>query len=1243
MSTNFDDFNFDGDQAESEQPEQTSKFDFSSFDFDEEEIESKEPEQTSKFDFSSFNFDEEEIDLDDIDYSEKAAYGAAQETTIGANIFRMAKAAVLAGTSDDSWTESLNKMEKERQRDIDLEFPEFRGLETSEEDLAILSGRLGVALVDPVTFVIPWAKAAKAASITGRVAKTAALGATVGAVENTARQFVTKGEVEATELGLSTAVGAGSSLLGLGVERGINFYRGRNAVIEAVEDSTTKVTSKADVDLNESEADSVINAVETVLKGSDDDLLTITASNSFMPEYRAASEAIRIEKEALTKASKQEGVTAETAKELKNKKASLTRKQTKLDKKLQQDTLSLIDKKNEINLKALEELAGTESFTEKAGRSILQQVTTPIVGATGGSFVGLGLREDEYDTTTVYTTMALGAGIGVAAKKIANSTSISSMNKQKAKMVLDEAGHKNINATVKLLSSNTTAERMEAMGGWNKAIGSLLLQKFGSNVDSIEARTLRKQSEWVGIINNRAGVSHKDNAVLDVVGESMFGFAPKNLVGYKGIRGDLKPLTKEQAAEVVRITPLFKEAQESIKIRAGKSGIEYNEIDFYGMSVRHDYSRTRGAKELAAHRADLMVAVKLHNKNLPEGAKKVSATAYVNSVLDMNTSKAGKYVPSGKGPSPFEYDKAGKVVKMRRAADFFEFERKLTDPEALKYLASKGRLSLNARDVLTSYGNSSLKVFEFTDVLGPNGEVINLALKDIKKAFPKISKVSLNQADPGKQYTKQLTGAIEAYWGGYSHGGVDFAKKSVAAFTTLANTTYLTAVSIANMVDLSNPFIKSGLGASAKALLQKVKGKSKSQMSHFKYDQSYERELDTLLTAKSPSQQGLTSRVTDFTNRNFFYFVGLKKVNQMARNFAYDVGVNRAYDLSQKYLKKKRFSRVDIEEIKDLGLNVDDIKQISKYSNVEEAFEEKNARSILDIGGRKAAERDAIVPNVSNRLLFTNSNTPMMKATGQFLSWSQGKSAEVNAVVSRIENGDAKLLVRTAAAIPVVVAFEQLRQWSTSNDNYYDREPTDDALDSSKELIEGVRRSGLAMNWKREWLTDFVKYNTSIMGGKSSENFNASDAIAPALAMLNELGSTAVKAGKNIGEEDYEGAVKEVVEKLPLGKPILKTIKAATGKPLLYDTPSEKEDDVVGFNKGGEVLDVPNVPTEPDQRIDKMTGRPYDQQAGTAFVDEEDPLRRLGFKGGGEVDPLRRLGFGRGGKVLNVLRNRSVQ
>ena len=51
------------------------------------------------------------------------------------------------------------------------------------------------------------------------------------------------------------------------------------------------------------------------------------------------------------------------------------------------------------------------------------------------------------------------------------------------------------------------------------------------------------------------------------------------------------------------------------------------------------------------------------------------------------------------------------------------------------------------------------------------------------------------------------------------------------------------------------------------------------------------------------------------------------------------------------------------------------------------------------------------------------------------------------------------------------------------------------------------------------------------------------------------------------------------------------------------------------FAKGGEV-DVPQAPPEPDERIDKMTGLPYDQQAGGAFVDEEDRKR---FSIGSEV------------------------
>ena len=57
-----------------------------------------------------------------------------------------------------------------------------------------------------------------------------------------------------------------------------------------------------------------------------------------------------------------------------------------------------------------------------------------------------------------------------------------------------------------------------------------------------------------------------------------------------------------------------------------------------------------------------------------------------------------------------------------------------------------------------------------------------------------------------------------------------------------------------------------------------------------------------------------------------------------------------------------------------------------------------------------------------------------------------------------------------------------------------------------------------------------------------------------------------------------------------------------------------------GFAKGGEVYNVPQVPTEPDERIDKMTGLPYDEQAGAAFTDEED--RKLFNRGGLSGDVL---------------------
>jgi len=62
------------------------------------------------------------------------------------------------------------------------------------------------------------------------------------------------------------------------------------------------------------------------------------------------------------------------------------------------------------------------------------------------------------------------------------------------------------------------------------------------------------------------------------------------------------------------------------------------------------------------------------------------------------------------------------------------------------------------------------------------------------------------------------------------------------------------------------------------------------------------------------------------------------------------------------------------------------------------------------------------------------------------------------------------------------------------------------------------------------------------------------------------------------------------------------------------------------FSKGGEV-DVPNAPSEPDERINKLTGLPYNYEAGSAYMDEDDPLKtqRGGFVLGGAVKGITKI------------------
>ena len=58
---------------------------------------------------------------------------------------------------------------------------------------------------------------------------------------------------------------------------------------------------------------------------------------------------------------------------------------------------------------------------------------------------------------------------------------------------------------------------------------------------------------------------------------------------------------------------------------------------------------------------------------------------------------------------------------------------------------------------------------------------------------------------------------------------------------------------------------------------------------------------------------------------------------------------------------------------------------------MDDAFKNPEGKIVIDIAGRRSADRDALIPQIGNRRLFSQSRDPMMKFAGSFLSWAQAK------------------------------------------------------------------------------------------------------------------------------------------------------------------------------------------------------------------------------------------------------------
>ena len=1187
-------------------------------------------------------------DPTEVTTAEKLAFGASDETMLGGNIVRMGTALFdSAFDSDLTLDEALSRVESKRQRDVFRSNPKFFGIDEEQEDGAILTGRVGTALVDPLPWLMPWTRVEKV----GKLAS-AGFGAAFGATDAALRDKIVYGEVDPINVGISAALTGGIS----GLSAGIRQRVGRETT-EVSEDAASRVPMEADDiaqiipdspdQVNEAAMPSmreVIRAYQRQQWFGQPEPIQVSSTSPMRDLIRAhnrrlagysqplADTEVEALQRATTKVVKQETIEQSRTKnpplsyvtqpivEAKRVVAALSSKVEKakkadkpeLEKQLAQaqNNLQLVQKKyfdtqldvmltkTDSSGAILEELNSSGELTNSLMSKILYEGTRPVVGALGG-FAASGIIGDEDDEGLTIGLMIAGAITGRYHSNLRKSN-LTAVQKADGAMMIDEGAGRNIRTLVKMHSAGTIATKLDAMGGYAKIMGNMLLQRPGSGTDSVEARVSRETRKFIGQVVDTLGEASEDLNIRKLTGQIINGFDLNKIkVGYRGIDGSLDPLTESQIVEARRLAPLLAKQRVELSDSVKAVGIKFSDLgNNYGMAQLYNMDAIRGNEE--AFRQALLKAVRIQSPKI----KEVDLNKKVNQIFEAMTG-----VKKYEGKVQITRDNFFSQGKFRPLEDHFEKHRLIKDPAARKFLAEQGYINLDAQEVFATYADRTIKGREFARTFGAQGELLDFMLGKVDEAF---EAAGTDKKQFGEEYKKYLYDTIDTFWGSYGADKAGIVGQTVLPLlTTLANSTYLTRVTISSLGDLIQPFQNSGFGAASKALLQKAgKTPSFSRQANFKYDLGWEREYTALMTQGGDPLNNFHHRLGQF-NKGFFNLVGLAPLTRAARGFAYDTGVNRAYAIS----KKSKLSSGVKKEMETLGLSTSDLTTLKKYKTAQAAFNSDDGRVILDRVGQKQTDRDAIVPMVGNRLLFTQHKNPYIRSLGQFLSWAQAKTSQTNSLIERVENGDGALALRALLLTGVYGGVQGLRELTSPSYNPDEPKYSDTYEGYAQFAKRSMELSGNYLPWQID------KLFRTIESGKRGQFVSG---LTPSASYAESFVNTLFQVQRNVEAEDYEGAVSDVARVVPFGREVI-----GYGERLGFDMPEDRPNRA----KGGIIEDVPNAPEEPDQRIDKMTGMPYDQQAGTAFVDEEDPLRRLGFKGGGEVDPLQRLGFGIGSLV----------
>ena len=1122
----------------------------------------------------------------------KMAFGRKQEKTILGNVGSYIQAGLRSTLLDENFDESLKQNEAVRQSKILQEYPEFYN---RPEDAAVLAGRMQIAIVDPVTWIIPWTKIAKA----GKIA-TIGTGAAVSAGDIALREKVLYGEVNPYSVGL--AAGLGGAVSGVSSILSAKFQ----PIDETIEmfDDKGKIINKNVKLKGETEAIPDSKQVEILEDVINDK--TLMQKIGFVPESKNEVGILQNEstkllrqidklKEKIDPKLKLAGDFLPDSPEFKRKVNAVARQETIKNKvkDLQRQRKNLNAKINRLEKKNLNTYVDTASDTLVKGVNngitdkglidkFMFEFTRPFFGGLAGGTFGAFVSDDD-DYGSMYAYITAGAALGLLQKNIQNSNfSVKGGDKIKEEILAtgDDLAKRNFYSWAKHLFAGSHAAKVVAWGGAS--------EKFIKQITKSQGAALR--------LGEVAELSVEERKFLltgklkEYVGKRVFQDADEETILAAGrIQQGGKFIEEGDLANesAIALAQRINKFQNEFTQYVSEVGIDYKVLDNYGLTQMIDWKIVN--KNSKAFDDALYRAFEIQNKEqgLSTGKRVINEQVASYKLGSSNMRNKGVFtldeLTSNNKDDIYRINNPENFVVS--AASHFEKERVIVSQAAREEI--KDFLVSDARVTLNSLISNTVPIVEFSRTFGSRGELLTQnVFKEIRKKYEPYRPNSKTATKLEQKEIKDIKQTINAYFNKHHAEAVitnnDVARTWMAGLVGLTNATRLTKVALPSLGDLVQPIQNSGVSASFKGLITQVKriidkdGFRPSESLGIKYNNQLDRELQGYMIDINTSN--LSQRRIAKLNAKFFEIVQLGRLTNFAREFAFDTGVARSFTLSKKLKRKGKLSQFELEELGAAGLKTENAKYIASFKNVKEAYKDTRGRSLLDTVGFKAADRDALIPTLGNRRLFAQSKDPSIRLLGTFLSWSQAKTTQTNALVKRIENGDLALGVRMMGALSIYSGIMYLQRGLSTSDEFKEEYFSRDAFDP-KTLAEVYMLSG-----NFPWYADKAANLTAGPGSNAPI-----ESLYPVAGYMDDL----IKVPQNLAVGDYEKASLKALQVLPFGK----DVAYYTGYKEYVE--EEQPKDTTGYATGGLVEgkdDVPYTKKNPANRVDPFTGQPYSAQ-----------------------------------------------